>query len=319
MTPTQLRAFCAVVQHGSVKGAAADLGVTEAAVSIHVAHLRKELQDRLFTPTRAGLTFTAGGLRLASRASELLGLQDLTVREVTQAGHGRRLLRLTASSIFAEHAAPGLIELFAARADDLDVELSVRSTSQFESLLQTRTVDVAIRPQPERMVDSLRYKPFLKYQLVVVTGPGHPLAGATPRPAQLRDQTWLLGPSAAEQHGVLASLLRRLDVPEQNQQIFQSHAAALEEAKRNKGVAVAAAFAVAGDLANGALLRVGAAAGLQADGLWCAITLPPDSMAPAAAELVRFITTPRAIQAMLRGAGVNISHFRPSVHVTLWN
>ena len=100
-------------------------------MSIHVAHLRKELQDRLFTPTRAGLAFTAGGLRLASRASELLGLQDLTVREVTQAGHGRRLLRLTASSIFAEHAAPGLIELFAARADDLDVELSVRSTSQF--------------------------------------------------------------------------------------------------------------------------------------------------------------------------------------------
>ena len=61
------------------------------------------------------------------------------------------------------------------------------------------------------------------------------------------------------------------------------------------------------------------AAGPHADGLWCAMTLPPQHMAPAAAELVRFITTPRAIQAMLRGRGVNISHFRPSVHVTLWN
>ena len=90
MTPTQLRAFCAVVQHGSVKGVAAEPGVTEAAVSIHVAHLRKELEDRLFTPTRAGLAFTAGGLRLASRASELLALQDLTIREVNKAAHGRR-------------------------------------------------------------------------------------------------------------------------------------------------------------------------------------------------------------------------------------
>ena len=319
MTPTQLRAFCAVVQHGSVKGAAAELGVTEAAVSIHVAHLRKELEDRLFTPTRAGLAFTAGGLRLASRASELLGLQDLTIREVNQAAHGRRLLRLTASSIFAEHAAPGLIELFAARADDLDVELSVRSSQQFESLLQSRTVDVAIGPQPKRVLDSLRYQPFLKYQVVVVAGPGHPLAGTAPRPAQLREQTWLLGPSAAEQNGVLPSLLRRLEVPEQNQQIFQSHAAAIEQAKRNKGVAVVASFAVARDLADGALVRVAGAAGPHADGLWCAMTLPPQHMAPAAAELVRFITTPRAIQAMLRGRGVNISHFRPSVHVTLWN
>ena len=80
-----------------------------------------------------------------------------------------------------------------------------------------------------------------------------------------------------------------------------------------------ASFAVAGDLADGRLVQVGATAGLKADGLWCAMTLPPQGMAPAAAELVRFITTPRAIQAMLRGSGVNISHFRPSVHVTLWN
>ncbi len=34
-------------------------------------------------------------------------------------------------------------------------------------------------------------------------------------------------------------MLRRLGVPEENQQIFQSHAAALEEAKRGKGVALA--------------------------------------------------------------------------------
>ena len=33
----------------------------------------------------------------------------------------------------------------------------------------------------------------------------------------------------------------------------------------------------------------------------------------------RFITTPRATQAMLQGAGATIGHFRPSVHVTLWS
>lgn len=78
---------------------------------MHVAALRKELDDPLFTRTGAGLAFTPGGLRLASRAVEILGLQQQTAIEVTEAAHGRRLLRIAASSAFAEHAAPGLIEL----------------------------------------------------------------------------------------------------------------------------------------------------------------------------------------------------------------
>lgn len=318
VTPTQLRAFSAVVRHGSVKEAAAELGVTESAVSIHVAQLRKELADLLFTRTAAGIAFTPGGLRLASRATEMLGLQDRTIREVSQAGSGRRMLRLAASSLFAEHAAPGLIEMFASRAADLDVELSVRPARQFDALLATRAVDVTIGSPPGRLPESVVHTPFLNHQVVVVVGSGHPLAGVQVRPAQLREQTWLLGPSAVEDGGAVPELLRRVDVPERRQQIFQSHSAALDEARRNKGVALAVSFAVAADAANGRLVHV-LGPGLHADGVWSAMTLPAHSMLPAAAELVRFITTPRATQAMLRGAGVSIGHFRPSVHVTLWH
>jgi len=67
MTPTQLRAFACVVRLGSVKAAAGELRVSEAAVSMHVAQLRKELGDVLFTRTSSGLAFSPGGLRLASR------------------------------------------------------------------------------------------------------------------------------------------------------------------------------------------------------------------------------------------------------------
>ncbi len=318
VTPTQLRAFSSVVRHGSVKDAAAELGVTESAVSIHVAALRKELEDLLFTRTAAGIAFTPGGLRLASRATELLGLQDRTIREVSQAGTGRRLLRVAASGLFAEHAAPGLIELFASRADDLDVELSVQPASQFEALLATRAVDVTIGPSRSRVTEDVVHTQFLNYQIVVVVGRRHPLAGLQVRPARLRQQTWLLGPSAVGNEGSMPDLLRRFDVHENRQQIYQSQSAAIEEARRNKGVALAVSFAVAADLATGRLVRM-AGPGMQAADVWSAMTLPAHSMPPAAAELVRFITTPRATQAMLRGAGVSIGHFRPSVHVTLWN
>ena len=318
MTPTQLRAYSAVVRLGSVKQAAAELEVSESAVSLHIGQLRKELGDQLFSRTAAGLAFTPGGLRLASRAAELLGLQDITMLEVSAAGRGRRLLRVGASSLFAEHAAPGLLELFSRRADDLDVELSVRSPGQFAVLLMTRSLDIAIGPAPAAPEHPIISRPLMNYRVVLVVGPDHPLAAVQPSAGQLRDQTWLLGPSAAADLGAVPAVLRRLAIPEHHQQIFQSHAAALEEAKRGKGVAAALSFTVAPEVRKGSLRQL---AGPHAtfDAVWHSMMLAEQGTPSAAAELSRFASTPRAIQAMMRGAGVDVGRFKPSVHVTLWS
>jgi DNA-binding transcriptional LysR family regulator len=319
VTPTQLRAFAAVVRLGSVKKAASDLSVSEAAVSLHVGQLRKELGDKLFVRTASGIAFTPGGLRLASRAAEMLGLQDRTILEVSQAGAGRRLLRVAASSLFAEHAAPGLIDLFASRADDLDVELSVHNSSQFPALLRTRAVDVAIGPRPDEPDEAITCTPFLNYELLLVAGPEDPITrGAAVGIGELRSQTWLLGPSGASDSGLVPALLRRVSVPEERQRIFQSDSAALEEAKRNKGIALAMKFVVGQDLAQDHLKRVPGPA-LPAKGVWHVLTLADRSAPPVASELARFVTTPRAMQAMLRGSGVTVGRFRPSIHVTLWS
>jgi len=318
VTPTQLRAFATVVRVGSVKGAAKEIGVSEAAVSMHVAQLRKEFDDVLFTRTASGLAFTPGGLRLASRAVEILGLQDRTVREVSQAGGGRRVLRLAASSLFAEHAAPGLIDLFTSRAADLEVELSVHPAAHFPALLAARTVDVAIGPASSTPPDGFVQQQVLVYEVLTVSRPGHPQAGRVPTHDQVRRQTWCLGPSAVDEDGMVNVTLRRLGVPEQQQRIFQSDAAALEETKRGDGLSLAVRFAVSGDLAAGRLVTVDGPE-LSAKGRWSTMALPPHDQSAWAAELLRFITTPRATQAMVRGAGVNLGRFKPAVHVTLWS
>lgn len=320
MTPTQLRAFAAVVRLGSVKRAAAELDVTEAAISLHIGQLRRELGDALFTRTGSGLAFTPGGLRLASRAAELLGLQDRTVLEVSQAGHGRRLLRIASSSLFAEYAAPGLIQLFAGRAADLDVEMSLHDPTDFAAILRNRTVDVAIGPELPRSVDAgeMAQRPFLKYEIVAVISPMHPLAHTSPGVAELRRHTWLLGPSGAGTFGLVPEFVRRVGVPDARLQIFQSQSAAVEQAKRGRGVCLALAWAVSADLTAGDLLRI-PGSHARAEGSWSIATLAGNAAPPAAAELVRFITTPRATQAMLRGSGAAVGRFRPSIHVTLWS
>jgi len=317
VTPTQLRAFAAVVRLGSVKRAAAELAVSEAAVSLHMGQLRRELGDQLFTRTGNGLAFTPGGLRLAGRAIELLGLQERTILEVREAADRRSLLRVAASSLFAEHAAPGLIALFAAADRNGEVELSVRSADEFAGLLHSRTVDIAIGTLPPNVDASVVCRPFLNYQVIAVASPDHPVTRTVANVSRLRQQTWLLGPSVTDRIELAPNMLRRIGVPDGQQQIFQSHAAALEEAKRNRGIALAVSFAVSQDLANGDLKRL-AGPVLQAEGVWNSMTLAEQGGSSPAGDLARFMTTPPAIQAMIRGAGVTAGRFQPASHVTLW-
>lgn len=282
---------------------------------MHMAQLRKELGDQLFTRTGSGLAFTRGGLRLASRAVELLGLQERTVQEISQAAQGLRLLRVGATSLFAEHGAPGLIESFTQRATDLEVELSVHRADQFAELLRTRAIDVAIGPPVPS--PGLVQRAFLAYDVEVVTTPDHPLAGHPVSASELARATWHLGPSAIGPAGAVPAMLQRLHVPESQQRIFQSEAAALEEVYHVKAVTPAVVFSVRAGLISGRLVRV-TGQGTKQRGIWAAFAREEDRDGTAA-ELLRFLQTPRATQAMIAGSGVPIRRFRPAVYVTLWN
>jgi DNA-binding transcriptional LysR family regulator len=304
-----------VVRLGSVKAAASELGVSEAAVSMNVTALRKELGDPLFERAGSGIAFTPGGLRLASRANEMLGLQDRTRREVADASNGKRILRVAASSLFAEYAAAGLIEVFSRRADDLEVELSVVSADRLIGELTAMAADVTIGPHVTHLPDGVEQTPFLRYELLAVCGSTHRLArGSTGVDGEL----WNLGPSAAEEAGVGPEMLRRIGVPEERQRIFQSHAAALTEVRAGRGLGLALGFRFTEELRSGSLRRLDGR-GLSGHGIWHLSTLGANRAPAAARELTRFITTPRATQAMLNGSGAGITHFKPRVHITLWS
>ena len=113
-------------------------------------------------------------------------------------------------------------------------------------------------------------------------------------------------------------MLRRYRVHESSQRIFQNHSAPLTEAAAGNGVALCAAHSVSTQLADGRLSRL-EAPGVNTDGTWAASWLRHGATSPLVNELIRFIGTPRAIQAMLTGSGTNIARFKPRVHVTLWS
>lgn len=311
MTPTQLRSFATVVRLGTVRAAAAELGVSEAAVSGNVGALRKELDDRLFHPSHNGLVFTPGGIRLAQRAVEMLGLQEQTRREVHDAHGGRRHLRVVASSLFAEYAAPGLIELFSTRADDLEVELVVDSSDRFDELLLSHTADIVIGPAASTSLSGLSSIEFLRYGVVGVCSPAV-------AKGDLSRAQWHLGPSAVEPAGVSKQIVERMRVDEENQRIYTSHAAALAQARDGQGVALVPKFVADRSTTTGELELIDDRR-CAATGTWTARSWSGDRATSAARELMRFVTTPRAMQAMLSGSGSRIGRFKPRVHITLWS
>jgi DNA-binding transcriptional LysR family regulator len=317
MTFTQLRAFALVAELGSLRAAAAALGVSEPAVSAAVAALRTDLGDPLFHRAGGGIELTAGGRALAVRARELVRLADRTRREVAQASTSGRL-RALATAACAEHVAGPLVAAFTRRLPRTEVDLAVGPAFCTAAALAEDEADIVlgVRPIPAagQAIDAV---PFLRYQRVVVAAPGHPLTGRSRVPAaELRRHAWLAGPAGiepgTEEHrwaeGVAqAALLQRLP----------SEADALDAARSGGGVVLALAHAVRADLRAGRLVRL-PVEGTPVTGMWWAGVPGEGRATPAATALQRFLTTPDATSALMARPAPR-DRARPTVRVELWS
>lgn len=81
MTITQLRSFVEVYRQQSVSKAARELGLTQPAVSGHIASLEAQIERKLFTRHPRGVRPTVIADELASRVSEALDLAENALAE----------------------------------------------------------------------------------------------------------------------------------------------------------------------------------------------------------------------------------------------
>ncbi len=313
MTLAQLQSFVLVARHGSVKAAAAELRVTEPAVSVAVGALRKELGDELFVRTGRGIALTEGGRRLAALATEILGLAEQARRSVASS---ERRIRVVATSLVAEHIAP-LLELFTAREESVEVAVEALPGLEFGDALERRRADVALGPSPgsERIASA----PFLRCRLVLAAAPSHPLAGRRAiAPAGLAGARWLAGqPDLDPTTGTGLFFARNGLVPDEVA-TYSSQAAAIAAAAAGEGIVLVPAHSVVDEVRRRALVRLDVR-GTPVVELWHASTLGLGRALPAALALQRFATTADATQAISSGrAGAVSAQARPKVHVTLW-
>ena len=147
------RSLLAVLDEGSLSGAARTLGVAQPTVGRHIASLEKSLKLALFTRSQTGLMPTEAALALRTYAESMSNTAAALERAAASQGSGvRGTVRITASDVIGVEVLPPIIAGLRDEHPELVVELVL--TDRIQDLLR-READIAVRmtrPRQELLV-----------------------------------------------------------------------------------------------------------------------------------------------------------------------
>jgi DNA-binding transcriptional LysR family regulator len=147
------RSFLAVLNEGSLSGAARALGLAQPTLGRHIASLEKSLKLALFTRSQTGLMPTESALALRSFAESMHSTVAALERAAASQGSGvRGTVRITASDVIGVEVLPPIIAALRDEHPELVVELVL--TDRMQDLLR-READIAVRmarPRQELLV-----------------------------------------------------------------------------------------------------------------------------------------------------------------------
>ena len=147
------RSFLAVLNEGSLSGAARALGVAQPTVGRHITALERSLNLALFTRSQTGLMPTEAAAALRTYAESMHSTVAALERAAASQGSGvRGTVRITASDVIGVEVLPPVIAGLRDAHQELVVELVL--TDRIQDLLR-READIAVRmtrPKQELLV-----------------------------------------------------------------------------------------------------------------------------------------------------------------------
>jgi DNA-binding transcriptional LysR family regulator len=174
-TLRQLDLFAAVARTQSLTRAAAEMHLTQPAVSMQVKQLEQAFGLPFFEPDGRGIRITDAGLAFAERVEEVLDrVQNLDELAARLRGVRAGRIRLGVVST-AKYFVPKLLAQFLRSHPGIDFRLSVHNREEIVGELRGNTVDLVIMGRPPEGIDC-KATPFAPNLLGVVAAPEHPLS-----------------------------------------------------------------------------------------------------------------------------------------------
>jgi DNA-binding transcriptional LysR family regulator len=189
-----VRTFVAVADAGQFQAAAADLSISQQAVSKRIATLEKDLGVRLFTRTARGAQLTIDGQAFLPHARDLLQAEERAAASVRPDRRALRVdvigSRLAPAGLLRDfHRAHPETELDVVHLFDADTAIAAVRSGAIDASF--RAVTLAARQRP----DGVEAARVLDEPVQLLTGPAHELAAARAvTPAELAGhRIWMPG------------------------------------------------------------------------------------------------------------------------------
>ncbi len=173
---TQLRAFYEAAKNQNFSRAAANLYITQPAVTAQIRALESALDIKLFKKKGRSVALTEAGSLLFQHATRVFDLEkemERTVGELQALKRG--LLKIGTTKTYARFLMPSLITQFHSRHPRIKIILDEGSSLEMcRSLLDLRN-ELAICVKVEDL-KRVRFIPFRRERVALIASPRHPLA-----------------------------------------------------------------------------------------------------------------------------------------------
>ena len=171
-----LPVFEALLRHGNVTRAAADVGLTQSAMSSALGRLRRQLGDPLFVNTRAGMLPTPRALELAPSLTDALAMvrRALNGREAFDPRRTARSLRVYMTDVGETVLLPALMRHLHHESPQLRIETAQLPAVELAARMETGDIDLAVGYLPQ-LRDKIRRARLFEESYVCMTRPDHPL------------------------------------------------------------------------------------------------------------------------------------------------
>jgi DNA-binding transcriptional LysR family regulator len=174
----QLKAFLAIAEARTFTAAAQRTHYTQAALSMQIKQLEKEVGLPLFVRMPRRVVLTEAGERLMERARMILREHDSALTELAElAGAKRGRLRLgSASGTVSAEALPPILRRLRKNHPHAEVSVTSGTSEELVKKIHAGELDMAFVSLPVE-ARSIETELLSQDQLVAVASPRHPLAG----------------------------------------------------------------------------------------------------------------------------------------------
>lgn len=173
----QLKAFVAISEARTFTAAAQRIHYTQAALSMQIKQLEKEVGLPLFIRMPRRVVLTEAGEHLLERARLILREHDSALSEIEElAGAGRGRLRLgSASGMVSAEALPAILKRLRKSYPLAEVSVTSGTSEELVKKIHAGEMDMAFVSLPVE-ARSIETELLSQDQLVAIASPRHPLA-----------------------------------------------------------------------------------------------------------------------------------------------